>query len=47
MKIKKSYVILSIPAIIIIAALIFIVSTSVEENETIITGIIETTEVDM
>lgn len=47
MKIKKSYVILSIPAIIIIAALIFIVTTSVEENETIITGIIETTEVDV
>ena len=47
MKIKRSYIILSLPAIILIAALIYLITGTVENKETIITGIIETTEIDV
>ncbi|MFH0733818.1 MAG: efflux RND transporter periplasmic adaptor subunit [bacterium] len=47
MKIKRSYIILSLPAIILIAALIYLIIGTVENKETIVTGIIETTEIDV
>lgn len=47
MKLKKSYIILSIPVIIILIAIVFLIINSFSKDEIIITGIVETTETDV
>jgi len=47
MKIKKTYLILSIPVILALISVVVIISNTSAEDETIISGIIETTDVDV
>ncbi len=47
MKIKKSYIILSLPVLIVIVALAFLVFSKANDEYIEITGIIETTEIDV
>jgi len=47
MKFKKTYVILSIPVIIALVAVIFLITKPAKSNEIIITGVVESKLVDV
>ncbi len=47
MKIKKGYIILSLPVIILLIALIFVLVAKTEDDYVVISGIVEATEVDV